>query len=245
MKRKIPVYQYHDAWQILARSNRDNGVVIDAASEEVMLRIEQTMSRLKVMGDDDSRYFWIWAQTNNRERKWLRVRTAHYKDFHYLTLSDGRYEMAVLQNAESVYSNTKQYREDLKAPLLALEKHVIAVVDWICEAPEEYNAYVERYLPYHKRRGDIPRRVLYSIDPDWHDCKDDERLIRGLEAVKASEPSKYDKITLRVYISIWSSAFRVIARIKSEGSDERDWIWIAKMGIRNGMAKTAHITAWM
>ena len=121
MKRKIPVYQYHDAWQILARSNRDNGVVIDAASEEVMLRIEQTMSRLKVMGDDDSRYFWIWAQTNNRERKWLRVRTAHYKGFHYLTLSDGRYEMAVLQNAESVYSNNKQYREDLKAPLLALE----------------------------------------------------------------------------------------------------------------------------
>ena len=65
MKREIPVYQYHDAWQILARSDRDNGVVIDAASEEVMLRIEQTMSRLKVMGDDDSRYFWVWAQTNN------------------------------------------------------------------------------------------------------------------------------------------------------------------------------------
>ena len=45
MKREIPVYQYNDAWQILARSN-DNGVVIDAASEEIMLRIEQAMSRL-------------------------------------------------------------------------------------------------------------------------------------------------------------------------------------------------------
>ena len=234
MKRKIPVYQYHDAWQILARSNRDNGVVIDAASEEIMLRIENEMSRLKVMGDDDSRYFWIWAQTNNRERKWLRVRTAHYKGFHYLTLSDGRYEMAVLQNAESVYSNNKQYREDLKAPLLALERHVKAVVDWICEDPEEYNAYVERYLPYHKRSGDIPRRVLYSIDPDWHDSKDDERLIRGLEAVKASEPSKYDKITLRVYISIWSSAFRVIARIRSEGSDD----WYDKQRLNDAKTKT-------
>ena len=59
MKREIPIYPYHDAWQILGRSNRDNGVVIDAASEEIMLRIENAMSRLKVMGDDDSRYFWI------------------------------------------------------------------------------------------------------------------------------------------------------------------------------------------
>ena len=63
MKRKIPVYQYNDAWQILGMSYRDNGVVLDAASEEVMLRIEHAMSRLKVMSDDDSRYFWIWAQT--------------------------------------------------------------------------------------------------------------------------------------------------------------------------------------
>ena len=188
MKREIPVYQYNDAWQILARSN-DNGVVIDAASEEIMLRIEHAMSRLKVMGDDDCRYFWIWAQTNKREREWLRVRTAHYKDFHYLTLSDGRYKMAVLQNAESVYSNNEQYRENLTAPLSALEKHVIAVVDWICEAPEEYNAYVERYLPYHKRSGDISRKVLYSIDSGWHDSKDDERLIKGLEVVKAAEPN--------------------------------------------------------
>lgn len=221
MKRKIPIYQYHDAWQILGMSYRDNGVVLDAASEEIMLRIENAMSRLKVMGDDDSRYFWIWAQTKHRKREWLRVRTAHYKDVHYLTLGDGGYRMAILQNAEIDYSNNEQYREDLKAPLMALEKHVVAVVDWICEAPEEYNAYVERYLPYHKRSGDIPRKVLYGIDPGWHDSKDDERLIRGLEAVKASEPNKYDKITLRIYISIWSAAFRVIAKIRGEGSDDR------------------------
>ena len=121
MKRKIPVYQYHDAWQILGMSYRDNGVVLDAASEEVMLRIEHAMSRLKVMGDDDSRYFWIWAQTKKRKREWLRVRTAHYKDFHYLTLGNGGSRMAILQNAEIDYSNNEQYREDLKAPLIALE----------------------------------------------------------------------------------------------------------------------------
>ena len=30
MKRKIPVFQYDDAWQILARGDRLNGLVIDA-----------------------------------------------------------------------------------------------------------------------------------------------------------------------------------------------------------------------
>ena len=147
MKREIPVFQYDDAWQILARGDRLNGLVIDAGSEEVMLRIEKTMSRLKVMGDDDRRFFWIWAQVNKREREWLQVLTAHYNDFHYLILSDNRSKMAVLQNAESIYSNKEKYRWDMAEYLLALEPHVKTVVDWICEAPEEYHAYVERYLP--------------------------------------------------------------------------------------------------
>lgn len=219
MKREIPVFQYDDAWQILARGDRLNGLVIDAGSEEVMLRIEASMSKLKVMGDDDRRFFWIWAQVNKREREWLQVLTAHYNDFHYLILGDNRSEMAVLQNAESIYSNEEKYREDVKEPLLALETHVKAVVDWVCEAPEEYHAYVERYLPYDKRNGDIPRKVFYSIDPEWHDGKDDERLIRGLEEVKAAAPLEFDSITLRTYITVWSAAYRILAQIRY---DERD-----------------------
>lgn len=219
MKREIPVFQYDDAWQILARGDRLNGLVIDAGSEEVMLRIEASMSKLKVMGDDDRRFFWIWAQVNKREREWLQVLTAHYNDFHYLILGDNRSEMAVLQNAESIYSNEEKYREDVKEPLLALETHVKAVVDWVCEAPEEYHAYVERYLPYDKRNGDIPRKVFYSIDPEWHDGKDDERLIRGLEEVKAAAPLEFDSITLRTNITVWSAVYRILAQIRY---DERD-----------------------
>lgn len=219
MKREIPVFQYDDAWQILARGDRLNGLVIDAGSEEVMLRIEKTMSRLNVMGDDDRRFFWIWAQVNKRKREWMQVLTAHYNDFHYLILSDNRSKMAVLQNAESIYSNKEKYRWDMAEYLMPLEKHIKAVVDWICEAPEEYHAYVERYLPYDKRDGDIPRKVLYSIDPEWHDGKDDERLIRGLEEVKAATPSGFDSITLRTYITVWSAAYRILSQIRY---DERD-----------------------
>ena len=221
MKREIPVFQYDDAWQILARGDRLNGLVIDVGSEEVMLRIEASMSKLKVMGDDDRRFFWIWAQVNKREREWLQVLTAHYNDFHYLILSDNRSKMAVLQNAESTTSNKEKYREDMKEYLLTLEAHVNAVVDWICEAPEEYHAYVERYLPYDKRSGDIPRKVLYSIDPEWHDGKDDERLIKGLEEVKVAEPSEFDSITLRTYITVWSAAYRTLALIRFEGREDK------------------------
>jgi len=236
MKRELPVFQYDDAWQILARGDRLNGLVIDSGSEEVMLRIEESMSRLKVMGDDDRRFFWIWAQVNKREREWLYVLTAHYNDFHYLILSDNRFKMAVLQNAESIYSNEEKYRENVREYLLVLEAHVMAVVDWICEAPEEYNAYVERYLPYDRRDGDIPRKVLYNIDPGWHDDKDDERIIKGLEEVRAAKPTVYDKITLRTYISVWSAAYRVLARIRGEESDER----YAQETLRN--AKTMNDT---
>ena len=220
MKRELPVFQYDDAWQILARGDRLNGLVIDSGSEEVMLRIEESMSRLKVMGDDDRRFFWIWAQDGKRERKWLQVLTAHYEDFHYLILGDGKSQMAVLKNAEGIHCNKEKYRADIKEYLLSLEAHVKAVVDWICEAPQEYHAYVERYLPYHKRKGDIPRKVLYSIDTGWHDDKDDERLINGLEEVGAAEPTTYAKITLRTYISVWSAAYRVLAKTRREGSDD-------------------------
>lgn len=220
MKREIPIFQYDDAWKIIARGSHANGLVIDAGSEEVMLRIEASMSRLKVMGDDDCRFFWIWAQENKRERKWLQVLTAHYEDFHYLILDDGKSRMAVLKNAEGIHINKEKYRADVKEYLIALEKHVNAVVDWICEAPQEYHAYVERYLPYHKRKGDISRKVLYSIDMGWHDDKDDERLINGLEEVRAAEPTLYDKITLRTYISVWSAAYRALAKTRREDSDD-------------------------
>ena len=219
MKREIPVFQYDDAWQILARGDRLNGLVIDAGSEEVMLRIEASMSKLKVMGDDDRRFFWIWAQVNKREREWLQVLTAHYNDFHYLILSDNRSKMAVLQNAESIYSNKEKYRWDMAEYLMPLEKHVKAVVDWICEAPEEYHTYVERYLPYDKRDGDIPRKVLYSIDPKRHDDIDDTRLFNGLEEVKVAAPPEFDSITLRTYITVWSAADRILSQIRY---DERD-----------------------
>lgn len=90
MKRNIPEFKYIDAWQILCRKGL-NGTIVDDKSLEIMLRIEKSMSRLEVMGDDERRFFWIRAKNGSKSYEWLQVLTAHYKDFHYMMLSDGKY----------------------------------------------------------------------------------------------------------------------------------------------------------
>ena len=219
MRKDIPTYSYDDAWRILCYDSYD-GIVIDAASEEVMLRIEKAMSRLKVMGSDERRYFWIWANRDAREREWLKLVTAHVNSFHYLILSDGKYKAAILKNAESINNNETEYRYDLRFPLLALEKHIMAIVDWICKAPAEYNAYVERYLPFHKRSGDIPRKMLRAILPGKYSNEEKEQMLLGLESVKESDPSTYETITLRTYITIWSASYRVLAKLRYERDND-------------------------
>ena len=49
--RTLPVLDYSDAFRILCLEG-GNGTIVNDASEQVMLRIEKTMARLKVMGDD-------------------------------------------------------------------------------------------------------------------------------------------------------------------------------------------------
>ena len=81
-----------------------NGNIVDDASLKVMLRIEKTMQRLAVMGEDDCRFLWItmeaprpsddyddggWEEEPDGEgRLWYELMTAHSRDFHYLILSN-------------------------------------------------------------------------------------------------------------------------------------------------------------
>ena len=65
-------------------------IVIDDASLEVMLRIEKTMSRLKVMGIDARRTLWIEIKApgkryqeetpDNAGNYWFQISTSHFKD---------------------------------------------------------------------------------------------------------------------------------------------------------------------
>ncbi|MBP5423193.1 MAG: hypothetical protein J6Y78_12205, partial [Paludibacteraceae bacterium] len=59
--KNLPVLKYNDLQDLICLDDVCdlNGVVIDDASLEVMLRIEKTMQRLEVMGDDECRRLWI------------------------------------------------------------------------------------------------------------------------------------------------------------------------------------------
>jgi hypothetical protein len=52
--KKINILRYNDLRDLmyLTHEHHLNGVVVDDAALEVMLRIEKTMQRLEVMGDD-------------------------------------------------------------------------------------------------------------------------------------------------------------------------------------------------
>ena len=52
--KKIPILRYNDLRDLMCLTHEHhlNGVVVDDAALEVMLRIEKTMQRLEVMGDE-------------------------------------------------------------------------------------------------------------------------------------------------------------------------------------------------
>ena len=220
MKRNIPEFKYIDAWQILCRE-RLNGTIVDDKSMGIILRIENLMSKLKVMGDDEMRFFWIRATKGAKSYEWLQVMTAHYKDFHYLMLSDGQYKTAILKNKDGVeYDSGTNCKYDYEKILSSLEAHVNAVINWICEDPDGYNKYVNQYLPHHKRYGDILMKTLIAIDNRYED-KDESRNIKAIEKVMATIPTEYSRKTLRNYISVWSAAYRILVKSRAEYDNDR------------------------
>ena len=102
MINNILVPEYKELWPLLVHDRALNGNVVDDASLEVMLRIENEMRRLKVMGDDERRSLWLeihlpgrryyWGE-DKRDRNgniWYWISTGNYRGFHYLLLGDNR-----------------------------------------------------------------------------------------------------------------------------------------------------------
>ena len=98
--KQLPLLKYNDLWRVMCLDHRNNlnGVVVDDASLEIMLHIEKTMQRLEVMGDDEQRFLWIEIKAPAKKYReedadakgnyWYQLCTGHYKDFHYLILSN-------------------------------------------------------------------------------------------------------------------------------------------------------------
>ena len=211
-----------ELWPLLALGdNYDlNGNIVDDESLEVMLRIEKTMQRLKVMGSDDRRYLWIELQAPEDKEEWdddvdvnghvwYEFLTANYKGFHYLIMSNRSWRLVDLRSAHHVGAERTQETcfHDVKKPLLVLEKYVTGIVDSIVENADAYNDYVEQHLPYEKRDGTIKRSVLYSICPTYREFKNPQHYLDVINAMKAKELSQFKQMTLRIYMRHWRIAY--------------------------------------
>lgn len=216
MKKKL-MLRYNDFSDLMKLGHRFhlNGVVVDDDALEVMLRIEKTMQRLEVMGDDEQRWLWIEMKAPAKRYRfeiadangnyWYHVCTANYKDFHQLLIYDGEWTYVDLRSTKCVGEERvpDKWLGNVSKALLKLEGYITALVDNICENPDEYNNYVEKNLPYSKRKGIIKRADLNRICPAYRTFKNPERVVDVVTTMKNLPLWSADKMTLRTYIHVW------------------------------------------
>lgn len=213
----LPILKYNDLREVmwLDHHNRLNGTVVDDASLEVMLRIEKTMSRLDVMGDDDRRELWIELKAprkSDREEDadqngnyWYLLITGCYQQMHYLILSNKSWRFVDLRSHESGRGERKPdvWHGNISKALKKLENYVTALVNRIYVNPDEYNEYVAENLPYNKREGRIKRKELNRICPIYKTFDDPEQAVSIIKAVQNMPITTFDKMTLRSYMHVW------------------------------------------
>ena len=215
--KKIKILRYNDLRDLmyLTHEHHLNGVVVDDAALEVMLRIEKTMQRLEVMGDDEQRWLWIelkapgkrnrWEEADENENYWYQVFTANYKGFHYMIIRNRQNRYVDLRSTRNIGGERKPdiWYGNVSKPLLKIEKYITALVDNICENPDDYNNYVEEHLPYSKRDGVIKRADLNRICPVYRTFDDPERVVDIVTKMNNLPLWSADKMTLRTYIHFW------------------------------------------
>ena len=213
----LPILKYNDLREVmwLDHHNSLNGTVVDDASLEVMLRIEKTMSRLDVVGDDDKRILWIELKAPrkcDREEDadengnyWYQLATGCYQQMHYLLLSNRHWRFVDLRSHESRRGERKPdvWHGNVSKALKKLEHYVAALVDRICANPDEYNDYVAENLPYSKREGRIRRKELNRICPSYKTFDNPEQVVSIVKAVQNMPITTFDKMTLRTYMHVW------------------------------------------
>lgn len=213
----LPILKYSELQEImyLDHENHLNGVVVDDASFDVMLRIEKTMYRLDVMGDDERRELWIEMKAPckcDREEDadkngnyWYLLITGCYQQMHYMILSNKSWRFIDMRSHESGRGDRKPdlWHGNVSKALKKLEAYVSALVDRICADPDEYNAYVAEHLPYHKREGRIRRKELNRICPCYKTFDIPEQVVSIVNGMQVLPISTFDKMTLRTYMHIW------------------------------------------
>lgn len=181
--------------------------LVSGESANVIQRIHKAMNQLAPMGDDERRSFWFEVKGNRWE--WYRITTTTYKDCHYLFIDGDVYDSHAFCDKENANSEPCYSEDEILAVLSKVELYITQLIDNILLNPEQYNAYVEKYLSHYRRSGLIRRSVLNSLIPDHRlDGVDVSNVIGIYE--NPSTPTQFSEMTLRQYMHYWRIAYEAL-----------------------------------
>lgn len=166
---------------------------LDAQSFEMLKEIQQELSVLEPIDDDEFRLIWLeiprgtaeelmeWDDCSDdedndlqsyremldedypRETEWYFLTTSTYRENSFLRISDGYHRYVVMTNRDQYERGRGNDMTWFLSPLLALVKSRVAE---IVKDPAAYNKHVESNLPYCQRDGKIRSRDLNAILPE-------------------------------------------------------------------------------
>ena len=183
--------------------------VIQVSDEcaEIICRIHKAMGRIAPMGDDERRS--LWFEVKGKRWEWYRLSVSTYKDRHYLYITGDTHDHHMFCDKEDCNSHRCFFEDELVEIFSKIEKYVVGLVGNILSAPDQYNAYVEKYLSYYRREGLIKRSILNSLIPDNHyDGVDIPRVINIYE--NQIEPTQLSVMNLRRYMHYWRIAYEAV-----------------------------------
>lgn len=189
--------------------------VVGGQCADSIRRIHRAMNRLAPMGDDELRT--VWVEIRGKRLEWYRFSTSVYKGIHNLYVTGDPYDHHVVCDKDNGHYHQCYYEDQLVDVFARIEKYIVCLIDSILADPQQYNAYVEKYLSYHRRKGLIKRSILNSLIPgERFEGIDVPRAIKLYENPKA--PVQFDEMTLRRYMHYWRIAYEAVYG-KQQGDD--------------------------
>lgn len=182
-------------------------ILVPDECAEIICHIHKAMERLAPMGDDCRRS--LWFEVKDKRWEWYRLSVSTYKNRHYLYITGDPHDHHIFCDKEDCNSHRWFFEDMLIGIFSKIEKYVVGLVDNILSAPEQYNAYVEKYLSYYRREELIKRSILNSLIADnRYDGIDIPRVINIYE--NQVEPTQFSEMTLRRYMHYWRISYEAV-----------------------------------
>lgn len=190
-------------------------IVIDDNSKAMLDElINTTMSIIKPEDDTDNiRTLWI-----DTEYGWYRLKTGYYEEDNYqwLQLSNLEGYSSLLANKSNNYNNHYVEDYDCTNALMELNAYIIDVLNKYKDCPNEYDNYVNRYVPYSKHIGYIKRSDFVDIfgDEKFKDI-DKEKIINYLNS---DHEYNIDHFNMNMYSKLWSEGYKTHTNVDENDS---------------------------